>query len=58
MCSRFFERNVMSTSIKLIVAAVAVYGAVAFAAAHTGNTAKQKIVDRQAQIEQVLEAAK
>lgn len=48
----------MNTSIKIIVAVVAVYAVVAFAGADTGSVAKQKIVDRQAKIEQVLEAAK
>lgn len=48
----------MKTSIKLIVAVVAIYAAVAVAGAATGSVAKQKITDRQAKIEQVLESAK
>ena len=59
MCAGdFFEPNRMSIAIKLIVAELAGYGAFALAAAHTGNTAKQKIAERQAQIKQDLKAAK
>lgn len=58
MCSRFFERNLMSTFLKAIVAVVAIYAVVAVAGARTGTVAKQKIVDRHSQIEQILEAAK
>ena len=48
----------MNTSIKLIAAALAIYAAVAAAGAHTGTVAKQKITDRQAKIEKILEEAK
>jgi len=48
----------MSTFLKAIVAVVAIYAVVAVAGARTGTVAKQKIVDRHSQIEQILEAAK
>lgn len=48
----------MNTSIKLIIAVVAVYAAVVYAGSSLGSSGKQKINDRQAKIEQILEAAK
>lgn len=48
----------MSKFVKIIVAVVAIYAVVAFAGANTASVGKQKIVDRQAKIEQILEAAK
>lgn len=53
-----FLGNLMSTFIKIILAVVAIYAVVAVAGANTASVGKQKIVDRQAKIEQVLEAAK
>jgi hypothetical protein len=48
----------MSKVIKIAIAVLACYAAVSFATADSASVAKEKMLDRNAQIEKILHAAK